>query len=152
MLGNNHSILLSSTSHMTNIIQLSRLTTLSVSLKMLHEKSVQSAVMNNIIEFIYPQINIKNQNHDVHQKVCINSFESASEECCWFICSDLYIFNFLNNGAREKIMIFKTYDMQLHIQIIYCRLIGCCPAVQSAKPNWTQLSTVQYKETVPWWY
>ena len=26
---------------------------------------------------------------------------------------------------EKRIMIFKTYDMRLHIQIIYCQLIGC---------------------------
>jgi len=33
-------------------------------------------------------------------------------------------------------MTFKTYHIRLHIQIIYCQLIGCRPVV--TKPNYQQ--------------
>ena len=56
---------------------------------------------------------------------------------------------FLSNVERET-MNFKTYDTRLHIQMIYCRLIGCFPVAQLSGrligccPVATELNYQQY--------
>ena len=82
-------------------------------------------------------------------KVCNSSFESAILKNVTYLYAKIYIITiqrifFLNNVAREReTTTFKSYDTQLHIQIIYCQLIGHCPVVLSPSCPVDKLAVAQ---------
>lgn len=67
-------------------------------------------------------------------------WKCRSSEFHWFICSNLYFSKNLISVTMEreiKDCDFKTYDMQMHIQIIYCPLVSCCPVFLLPLVWWT---------------
>ena len=85
--------------------------------------------MNAIVGFNYPQNNIKSRNIDAHEKVMVFKMLLYRMSMI-FMFKSIYFSKELFSVTLEqekKITTFKTHDTQVHIQIIYCQLTGCCP-------------------------
>ena len=69
---------------------------------------MQSAIMNDDVDFNYPQNNIMSQNLDHMKKACDSGFENAIIKNVADFYIQIYIFfkgsSFNNTGAREKML------------------------------------------------